>query len=72
MNFWSLGVVLDEEQDVELAEEWTIENWFTYPLRRSLIFVFLTFMGTIFSFMIPINFVIVPVIGLLAWVNNMF
>ena len=73
MNVWSLAVVLDIlESPLEEKDEWTISNWFLFPVRRSILFSFLTLIGLAGNLMIPINFLIVPVTGLLAWVNNYY
>ena len=74
MNIWSLAVVLDifESPLETIDEEWTVSNWFLFPVRRSILFQFLTLVGLAGNLMIPINFIIVPVTGLLAWINNYY
>ena len=73
MNIWSLAVVLDVmETEVEGAEQWTISNWFLFPVRRSIMFSLLSFIGLVGNLMLPINFIIVPITGLLTWINNYY
>ena len=74
MNIWSLAVVLDifESPLETIDEDWTVSNWFLFPVRRSILFQFLTLIGLAGNLMIPINFIIVPVTGLLAWINNYY
>ena len=69
MDIWSLVVVLDESKD---PDDWNLSNWFWFPVRRSIVFTIFAILGTIGNLLIPINFVIVPVIGLLAWINNFY
>ena len=73
MNIYSLVVVFDNiDGPVEGKEDWNISNWFLFPVRRSMLFTMLTFVGLVGNIMIPINFIIVPVTGLLAWINNYY
>lgn len=73
MNLWSLWFVFDNfDGPVEGKEDFTIGNWFLFPIRRSIIFNMLFFVGLVGNLMIPINFIIVPVTGLLAWINNYY
>ena len=73
MNLWSLVVVIENmSEPLEGKEDWTLNNWFLFPVRRSILFFLLTIFGSIGNLMVPINFIIVPVTGLLAWINNYY
>ena len=54
------------------THDWTMDNWWLFPFRRIMVFSFLALFGTIGNLLIPINFVIVPALGILAWVNNYY
>lgn len=73
MNLYSLWYVFDNiDGPVEGKEDWNISNWFLFPVRRTMLFSMLTLVGLVGNIMIPINFIIVPVTGLLAWINNFY
>ena len=73
MNIYSLSVVFDNfDGPVEGKEDWTVSNWFLFPVRRSILFNMLIIVGTVGNLMVPINFIIVPVTGLLTWINNYY
>ena len=66
MNMWSLWFVFDNfDGPVEGKEDYTVANWFLFPVRRSIIYNMLFIVGLVGNLMIPINFIIVPVTGLL-------
>ena len=72
METYTLFLVFGTEENSAEAEEYNILNWFIYPFRRRFVFNFIAMIGTVGNILFPINFIIVPVLGLLAWANNIF
>lgn len=74
--FWSLDIILEDAEVVEEGQpggdDWTINNWFLFPVRRGILFSMFATIGSIGNLLVPINFIVVPVIGLLAWINNFY
>ena len=72
METYTLFLVFSTEESSTEAEEYNILNWFIYPFRRRFVFNFVAMLGTVGNILFPINFIIVPVLGLIAWANNIF
>ena len=73
MSIWSLAVVLENmSSPLEGKERWTVKNWFLFPVRRAIMFSLLSIVASAGNLMVPVNFIIVPLTGLLAWINNYY
>ena len=57
---------------MEGMSEWTEENWEQGPLRRLLVFILVSMMAILMNVLIPLNYTILPVLGLIAWLNDYY
>ena len=56
----------------EGMEDWTLENWESGPQRRLTIFIILYILGGFVITMVPLNYLMMPALGLTAWLNDYF